>query len=79
MYPILIGLGSAVLFGSFAYATYGLQGMTHFDWIGMVLGALIAASLLVYAVNQKIACFLCRHRKRIRMFERLCKTYAPCS
>ncbi len=79
MFPIIVGFGSALLFGIFAYGTYGLEGVTDYAWIGMVFSALIAAALLVYAINRKVPCLLCRLSGRVRALESLCASASPCS
>lgn len=78
MFPIFVGFGSALLFGIFAFGTYGLDGATEHAWIGMVLGALVAGSLLVYAVDKKLLCLFCRLRERVRAFDGLCRDSALC-
>ena len=78
MLPIVVGFGSALLFGVFAYGTYGLEGVTEYAWIGMMVWALVAAALLVFAVNRKVPCLLCRLSERVRVFDGLCKDLTPC-
>lgn len=79
MFPMLVGFGSALLFGIFAFGTYGLDGVTDYAWIGMVLWALIAGAVLVFAINRKLPCLICRLSGRVRALARLCGTGAPCS
>jgi hypothetical protein len=78
MLPILVGFGSAMLFGIFAYGTYGLEGMTEYAWVGMVFWALIASALLVFAINRKVPCLFCRLSERVRALGCLCRDPAHC-
>jgi hypothetical protein len=78
MFPILVGFGSALLFGIFVYATYGINGITNYTWTGMMFWALIASGLLVFAINRKVPCLFCRLSERVRAFDCLCRDPAPC-
>ncbi|MEA3276904.1 MAG: hypothetical protein U9Q81_16785 [Pseudomonadota bacterium] len=77
MFPILVGFGSALLFGLFAYGTYGLDGMTEYAWVGMVFWGLIVSASLVFIVNRKIPCGVCRLKERVRALRYLCRALAP--
>ena len=78
MFPILVGIGSALLFGIFAFGTYGLEGIKEYTWIGMVFWALIASALLVFAINRKVPCLFCHLSRRLRAVRGLCGDPAPC-
>ena len=78
MFPLLVGFGSALLFAIFAFATYGLDGVMEYAWIGMVFWALIASGLLVFVVNLKMPCLLCRLSERVRRFHKLCREPSTC-
>lgn len=78
MFPLLVGFGSALLFGIFAYGTYGLDGAMDFAWTGMVFWALISSGLLVFVVNLKMPCLLCRLSERTRCLRKLCREPATC-
>ena len=72
MFPILVGFGSALLFGLFAFGIYGPEGVTTYAWIGVVFWALIVSGLLVFFVNRGLPCWICRLTARVRSNERWC-------
>jgi len=72
MFPMLVGFGSALLFGLFAFGTYGPEGVTGYAWISMVISALIVIGLLVFFVNRRVPCWLCRLMERIGSSGRWC-------
>jgi hypothetical protein len=72
MFPILIGFGSALLFGIFAYGTYGVDGVTQYGWVSMVFWGLVGSSLLVFVINRKAVCWLCRLGEQFQPLERFC-------
>ena len=74
MFPILVGFGSALLFGLFAFGTYGPEGVAGYAWISMVFFALVFSGLLVFLVNRGLPCWLCRLTDRIHDSERWCGT-----
>jgi hypothetical protein len=78
MFPILVGFGSALLFGLFAYGLYGPEGVTAYAWVGMVFWALIVSGLLVFLVNRRLPCWVCRMKARWRTFARWCADAPPC-
>ncbi len=79
MFPLFVGVGSALLFGLFAYGTYGLAVVTEHAWVGMVFSVLLGSGLLVFGINRKTPCWICRRKKPVLIFERLCRTAASCS
>lgn len=79
MFPILLGFGSAVLFGLFAYGLYGLDGVTGYAWIAMVFWALIVSGLMVFLINRRPPCWVCRMKERLRAVRYLCRDTASCT
>lgn len=78
MFPILLGLVSASSFALLAYLTYGFAGLTDYFWIQAVLWALIASGVVVYAVNRRLSCQVCRLGERLPPLARLCEGLASC-
>ena len=72
MVPILVAFGSALVFGLFAFGTYGTEGMAGYAWIRMVLAALVVSGLLVVLVNRRLPCWVCQLSQRPRFRERWC-------
>ncbi|MCG6861288.1 MAG: hypothetical protein LJE70_08435 [Chromatiaceae bacterium] len=72
MFPLLIGFGSALLFGLFAFGTYGREGITGDTWIIMVFVALIISGLLVFLANRTLPCWVCRLTQRMRSSQGWC-------
>jgi len=70
MFPILIGFGSALLFGLFAYGTYGAAGLIQHSWVGMVFLALVGNGLLVFLLNREASQAL-GQRERPSRYSRL--------
>jgi len=79
MFPILVGFGSALLFGLFAYGLYGPEGVTGYAWVAMVFWALIVSGLMVFLINRRPPCWLCRLKEKLRAVEYLCRDTASCS
>jgi len=79
MFPILVGFGSALLFGLFAFGLYGLEGVTDYGWVAMVFWALIVSSLLVFLINRGLPCWVCRLKGYVRPIQRLCGDTVPCA
>jgi hypothetical protein len=75
--PILIGFVSALLFGLFSYATYGVEGLAQSHWVGMVFWGLVGGSLLVFVINRRAACWVCRLREHFQALERPCRRFSP--
>lgn len=78
MFPILVGLVSALSFALLTHLTYGAEGLTGYFWAQAVFWALIASGLLVYAANRRLACQVCRLGERLSSFARLCRGLAHC-
>jgi hypothetical protein len=55
MFPMLIGFGSALLFGLFAYGTYGAAGLIQHSWVAIILIALMGNALLVFLLNREVS------------------------
>ena len=79
MFPILLGFGSALLFGVFAYGLYGLEGITGYAWVAMVFWALIVSGLLVFLINRRLPCWVCRLKGKVEPIGRWCAGSAACS
>lgn len=80
MFPIIAGVGSAILFGLFSLATYGADAFSAYPWVVMVFWALVGSGLLVYVVNRGPSCRICRLKARLRPLARVCETETlrPC-
>jgi hypothetical protein len=70
MFPMLIGFGSALLFGLFAYGTYGAAGLIQHSWVGIVFLALMGNGLLVFLLNRE-ASQAFRQREHLSRYSRL--------
>ena len=80
MFPVLIGLSAATLFGLLAHGIYGTSGVIQHEWIDIVFWSLIGAGAGVSLINTIGACLPCRFSKVVRaarLESRLCGA-TPC-
>lgn len=78
MFPILVGLVSALSFALLTHLTYGPEGLTDYFWAQAVFWALIASGVLVYAVNRRVVCKVCRLWERLPSVGPFCRGLAYC-
>lgn len=78
MLPILASLVFAVTFALLTYLIYGLEGLTGYFWVGAVFWGLIASGLLVFLINRRPPCYVCRLGERLPAVARYCDGLAPC-
>jgi hypothetical protein len=80
MFPILIGLIAAALFGVAATVTLGPEALMTHAWVDIIFWTFISTGAAVSAVNiswECIPCRLARSAKRLDLTDRLCAK-APC-
>lgn len=81
MFPILIGLIAATLFGIAASMFLGPSALLTNAWVDVVFWTLIASGAAVSAINLSWGCIPCHFAqwmKRKDLSDRLCRQ-APCA
>jgi hypothetical protein len=60
MFPLLLSLIAAMVFGIVSHGVYGAEGITDHAWMDMVFWGLIGAGVLVSLANVFWECLPCR-------------------